>query len=92
MGELLARTSIFEGTTVELPPQIAQGARTRTTQERAGIKGQLRRRAGYGGLERVRVTGGKGKDKPYGRALLDLETAEPGQGYLFETGDSKLAT
>jgi len=92
IGELLERTHIFDGTTVELPPQIAQWARTSTKQERAGIKVQLRLRAGYGGLDRVMVTGGKGNDNPYFCALLDLETAAPGQVYLFDTGYSKLAT
>ena len=92
IGQLLERTHIFDGTTVELPPQIAQWARTSTKQERAGIKVQLRLRAGYGGLDRVMVTGGKGNDNPYFRALLDLETAAPGQVYLFDTGYSKLAT
>lgn len=92
ISELLERTRIFDGTTVELPPQIAQWARTSTKQERAGIKVQLRLRAGYGGLDRVMLTGGKGNDNPYFRALLDLETAAPGQVYLFDTGYSKLAT
>jgi IS4 transposase len=92
IGQLLERTHIFDGTTVELPPQIAQWARTSTKQERAGIKVQLRLRAGYGGLDRVMVTGGKGNDNPYFRSLLDLETAAPGQVYLFDTGYSKLAT
>ena len=77
---------------MELPPQIAQWARTSTKQERAGIKVQLRLRAGYGGLDRVMVTGGKGNDNPYFRSRLDLETAVLGQGYLFETGYRKLAT
>jgi Transposase DDE domain len=92
IGQLLERTHIFDGTTVELPPRIAQWARTSTKQERAGIKVQLRLRAGYGGLDRVMVTGGKGNDNPYFRALLDLETAAPGQVYLFDTGYCKLAT
>jgi hypothetical protein len=92
ISQLLERTHIFDGTTVELPPQIAQWARTSTKQERAGIKVQLRLRAGYGGLDRVMLTGGKGNDNPYFRALLDLETAAPGQVYLFDTGYSKLAT
>jgi len=92
ISQLLERTHIFDGTTVELPPQIAQWARTSTKQERAGIKVQLRLRAGYGGLDRVMVTGGKGNDNPYFRALLDLETATSGQVYLFDTGYSKLAT
>jgi hypothetical protein len=88
---LLERTQIFDGTTVELPPQIAQWARTSEKQERAGIKVQVRLRAGYGGLDRVMVTGGKGHDTPYFRAMLDLETAAAGQLYLFDTGYGKLA-
>ena len=92
MSQLLERTHIFDGTTVELPPQIAQWARTSTKQERAGIKVQLRLRAGYGGLDRVMMTGGKGNDNPYFRAMLDLETAAPGQVYLFDTGYCKRAT
>ena len=92
MGELRERTPIFAGTTGELPPQIAQWARTRTTQARAGIKVQLRLRAGYGGLDRGMGTGGKGKDHPYFRARWDWETAAPGPGYGFDTGYGKLAT
>ena len=92
ISQLLERTHIFDGTTVELPPQIAQWARTSTKQERAGIKVQLRLRAGYGGLDRVMMTGGKGNDNPSCRAMLDLETAAPGQVYLFDTGYCKLAT
>jgi hypothetical protein len=92
IGRLLERTPIFDGRTVELAPQIAHWARTSTKQARAGIKVQLRLRAGYGGLDRGLVTGGKGNDNPYFRALLDLETAAPGQGYLFDTGYGKLAT
>jgi hypothetical protein len=92
MGRLLERTDIFDGTTLELPPQIAQWARTSSKQERAGIKVQLRLRAGYGGLDRVMVTGAKGNDHPYFRAMLDLETAAPGPVYLLATGYCKLAT
>ena len=69
-----------------LPPQIAQWARTSTKQERAGITVQLRLRAGSGGLDRVRMTGGKGTANPYVRSLVDLETAAPGPVYLFATG------
>jgi hypothetical protein len=45
-GQLWERTHSCDGTTGELPPQIAQWARPRTKQERAGSKGQLRLRAG----------------------------------------------
>jgi hypothetical protein len=38
------------------------------------------------------VTGGRGNDNPYFQALLDLETAAPGQVYLFDPGYCKLAT
>jgi len=92
ISELLERTRIFDATVLELPPQIAQWARTSTKQERAGIKVQLRLRAGYGGMDRVMVTGAKGNDNPYFGALLDLETAAPGHVYLFDTGYCKLAT
>jgi hypothetical protein len=92
IGHLLERTQIFDATTLALPPQIARWARTSTKRERAGIKVQLRLRAGYGGLDRVMVTGAKGNDNPYFRALLDLESAAPGQVYLFDTGYCKLAT
>jgi Transposase DDE domain len=92
IGQLLERTQIFDATTLELPPQIARWARTSQKQERAGIKVQLRLRAGYGGMDRVMVTGAKGNDNPYFGALLDLETAAPGQVYLFDTGYCKLAT
>jgi hypothetical protein len=56
IGQLWERTHIFAGTTVEFPPQIAHWARTSTKQERAGIKVQVRLRAGYGGLDRGMVT------------------------------------
>jgi hypothetical protein len=92
IGQVLARTQIFDATTLELPPQIARWARTSQTQERAGIQVQLRLRAGYGGVDRVMVTGAKGNDNPYFGALLDLESAAPGQIYLFDTGYCKLAT
>jgi putative transposase len=92
IGQLLERTHILDGTTVELPPQIAQWARTSPKQERAGIKVQVRLRAGYGELDRVRVTGGNGNANPYFRTLVDLETAAPGQVYWFDTGDCKVAT
>jgi hypothetical protein len=92
IGQLLERTQIFDATTLTLPPRIAQWARTRAQREQAGIKVQLRLRAGYGGLDRVMVTGAKGNDNPYFRALLDLESAAPGQVYLFDTGYCKLAT
>lgn len=92
IGQLLERTQIFDATTLELPPQIARWARTSQKQERAGIKVQLRLRAGYGGVDRVMVTGAKGNDNPYFGALLDLESAAPGQVYLFDTGYCKLAT
>jgi hypothetical protein len=92
IGQLLERTQIFDATALTLPPQIARWARTSTKRERAGIKGQLRLRAGYGGIDRVMVTGAKGNDNPYFRALLDLESAAPGQVYLFDTGYCKLAT
>jgi hypothetical protein len=92
IGQLLERTQIFDATTLELPPQVAQWARTSQKQERAGIKVQLRLRAGYGGVDRVMVTGAKGNDNPYFQALLDLASAVPGQLYLFDTGYCKLAT
>jgi hypothetical protein len=92
IGQLLERTQIFDATTLPLPPRIARGARTSAKRERAGIKVQLRLRAGYGGLDRVMLTGAKGNDNPYFRALLDLESATPGQLYLFDTGYCKLAT
>jgi Transposase DDE domain len=92
IGQLLERTQIFDATTLTLPPRIARWARTSTKRERAGIKVQLRLRAGYGGIDRVMVTGAKGNDNPYFCALLDLESATPGQLYLFDTGYCKLAT
>jgi Transposase DDE domain len=92
IGHLLDRPQIFDATILTFPPPIAQWARTSTKRERAGIKVQLRLRAGYGGLDRVMVTGAKGNDNPSFRALLDLERAAPGQVYLFDTGSCKLAT
>jgi Transposase DDE domain len=92
IGSLLNRTAIFDATVLTLPPQIAKWARTSQKQERAGIKVQLRLRAGYGGMDRVMVTGAKGNDNPYFGALLDLESAAAGQVYLFDTGYCKLAT
>ena len=92
IGQMLERTQIFDATTLALPPRIAQWARTSTKRERAGIKVQLRLRAGYGGVDRVMLTGAKGNDNPYFGALLDLSSALPGQVYLFDTGYCKLAT
>jgi hypothetical protein len=92
IAQVLERPQIFDATTLELPPQIARWARTSQKQERAGIKVQLRLRAGYGGVDRVMVTGAKGNENPYFQAMLDLESAGPGQIYLFDTGYCKLAT
>jgi hypothetical protein len=92
ISQVLEHTQIFDATTLTLPPRIAHWARTSQKREQAGIKVQLRLRAGYGGIDRVMVTGAKGNDNPYFRALLDLESAAPGQLYLFDTGYCKLAT
>jgi hypothetical protein len=46
LGQRLERTQICEATPPEWPPQLARWARPSQTQERAGITGQLRRRAG----------------------------------------------
>jgi hypothetical protein len=92
IGQLLERTQIFDATTLTLPPRIAQWARTSQKCAQAGIKVQLRLRAGYGGMDRVMVTGAKGNDNPYFCALLDLESTTTGQLYLFDTGYCKLAT
>jgi hypothetical protein len=92
IGQLLERTQIVAAPTLTLPPRSAPWARTSGKREQAGIKVQLRLRAGYGGLDRVMVTGAKGTDNPYFRARLDLESASQGQVYLFDTGYGKLAT
>jgi hypothetical protein len=60
--------------------------------EQAGIKVQLRLRAGYRRVDRVMVTGAAGNDNPYCRALLDLEEAARGHVYVFDSGYCKLAT
>jgi hypothetical protein len=92
LARLLDTTHIFAATTVELPPQVAAWARVSKKREQAGIKVQLRLRAGYGGVDRVMVTGAAGNDNPYFRALLDLDETAAGQLYLFDTGYFKLAT
>lgn len=92
IGRLLDTTHIFDATTIELPPQVAAWARVSEKREQAGIKVQLRLRAGYGGVDRVMVTGAAGNDNPYFRALLDLDEDGRGQLYLFDTGYFKLAT
>ena len=92
VARLLDPTLIFDATTIELPPQGAAWARVREKREQAGLKVQLRVRAGYGGVDRGMVTGAAGNDNPYFRALLDLEEATRGQVFLFDTGDFKLAT
>jgi IS4 transposase len=92
IARLLDTTHIFDATTVELPPQVAAWARVSKKREQAGIKVQLRVRAGYGGVDRVMVTGAAGNDNPYFRALLDLGEAARGQLYLFDTGYFRLAT
>jgi len=91
IARLLDSTHIFDATTIELPPQVAAWARVSEKREQAGIKVQLRLRAGYGGVDRVMVTGAAGNDNPYFRALLDLEEAARGRVYLFDTGYFKLA-
>jgi hypothetical protein len=92
IGQLWERPQLFDAPTLEVPPQSARWARTRQKQERAGIKGQLRLRAGDGGMDRGMVTGAKGNEKPYFQALGDRERAAPGQGYWFATGSCTLAT
>jgi hypothetical protein len=92
IARLLDTTHIFDATTLELPPQVAAWARVSEKREQAGIKVQLRLRAGYGGIDRVLVTGAAGNDNPYFRALLDLDEAARGHLYLFDTGYFKLAT
>lgn len=92
IARLLDATHIFDATTLELPPQVAAWARVSERREQAGIKVQLRVRAGYGGVDRVMVTGAAGNDNPYFRALLDLEEGAQGQLYVFDTGYCKLAT
>jgi IS4 transposase len=92
IARLLDSTHIFDATTVELPPLVAAWARVSEKREQAGIKVQLRVRAGYGGVDRVMATGAAGNDNPYFRALLDLDEAAAGQLYLFDTGYFKLAT
>ena len=92
IARLLDSTHTFDATTVELPPRVAAWARVSEKREQAGSKVQSRGRAGYGGVDRVRVTGAAGNDNPYFRALLGLEEAAAGQLYLFDTGYFKLAT
>jgi Transposase DDE domain len=92
IARLLDTTHIFGATTIELPPQVAAWARVSRKREQAGIKVQLRVRAGYGGVDRVMVTGAAGNDSPYFRALLDLEEAARGHVYVFDTGYCRLAT
>jgi hypothetical protein len=89
---VLERTQLFAATTLRVPPRIAHWARTSPKREQAGIKGQLRRRAGDGGIDRGMVTGAKGTDNPDFGALLDLGRAAAGQRYLFDTGYRTLAT
>jgi hypothetical protein len=86
IGRLLDTTRIFDATPLELPPQIAPWARVSRKQRRAGIKVQLRLRAGDGGVDRGMVTGAKGNENPYFRARLDLEEDGRGQGYWFAAG------
>ena len=92
IARLLDPTQICDATTLALPPHLAAWARVSEKREQAGIKGQLRGRAGYGGVDRVRVTGAAGNDNPYFRALRDLGEAPTGQLYLFDTGYFTLAT
>jgi IS4 transposase len=92
IARLLDSTHIFDATTIELPPQVAAWARVSEERERAGIKVQLRSRAGGGGVGREMVTGAAGNDSPYFRALLDLEEGARGPLYVFDTGYCKLAT
>jgi hypothetical protein len=92
IARLLNSTHIFDATTIALPPQVAAWARVSEKREQAGIKVQLRVRAGYGGVDRVIVTGAAGTENPYFRAWLDREEATRGQLFLFDTGYFKLAT
>jgi Transposase DDE domain len=91
-GPGLERTQIFDAPTLAWPPQIARWARPSAKRERAGSKVPLRLRAGYGGIERVMGTGAKGTDNPSFGALVDRQSAAPGQVDWFDTGYGKLAT
>ena len=85
--DLLGKVSIFDASTLRLPPKIAKWAKMR--ENSSGVKVQLRLSSGYGGLEQVMITSAKGNDNPYFDSLLDLE---PGAGkiYLFDTGYFKI--
>lgn len=87
IADLLEKTSIFDATTLSLPPKIADWAKTSESQ--AGVKVQLRLGAGYGGLDKVMITGAAGNDTPYFSLLLDLEEGAY-RIYLFDAGYFKI--
>ena len=88
IADLLTQTSIFDATTLSLPPKIADWAKT--SEDQAGIKVQLRLQAGYGGLDKVMITGAAGNDNPYFSLLLDLEE-DAHRIYLFDAGYFNIA-
>jgi len=69
IGQLLERTQLFAATPWSCPSDGPVGAHEPAAGAR-GEQGQLRLRTGYGGMDRVMVTGATGNDNPYCGALL----------------------
>ena len=89
VSHLLEGVSIFDASTLRLPPKIAKWAKMK--KNTSGVKVQLRLGCGYGGVERVMITSAKGNDNPYFESLLDLEESA-GKIYLYDTGYFKIET
>lgn len=89
ISHLLEDVSIFDATTLSLPPKIAKWAKM--NKNTSGVKVQLRLGSGYGGIEKVMVTSAKGNDNPYFESLLDLKE-NANKIYLYDTGYFKIQT
>ena len=86
---LLEKMTLFDSTTLSLPPTIASWAQSCATQ--AGVKVHLRLRAGVGGIDQAIAVPGRHHDSRYFQELLDLT---PGAGwiYSFDCGYWGIAT
>jgi hypothetical protein len=92
VADLLNQAVLFDSTTLQLPSKIKQWAE-RKAGERLPLKVHLRLSAGYGGIDRLLVTGEKENDAVRYKDLLDLEHAQEGGFiYLHDCGYRELDT
>ena len=86
---LLEKATLFDPTSLTLPPTIAKWAQTCDDQARVNL--HLRLRNGVGGVDQAFVVPGRHHDSRYFQEMLDLT---PGAGwiYLFDCGYRDITT